>query len=290
MGGHGDGPGPGAVDSGGVYQIWRSVTGQELSPAALQEFASRSAALHLTEADEPELTAAARRVFGVSGKLLLADWREEIDEPGLAGLRAVGGEWEGDAESAALTLRTEIAQLLESALTTRDQPRPVLRRRLGLDGEQGLTLAALGAEYGVSRERIRQLQVRQLQLAARKGRSRRSRRGPVLREVLRSLADRGGQSRGAALDEIAGLVFPEAGSDLRLHAVAVLAGYPARDRAGSQTRLPLPANSGERPAGNRPCRPAPASACGGCWPQPGGRRSLPPGTVMAAASTSTPGR
>jgi hypothetical protein len=231
MGGHGDGPGPGAADSGVVYQIWRSVTGQELSPAVLQEFASRAAALHLTEVDEPELTAAARRVFGVSGKLLLADWRAEIDEPGLAGLRAVGGEWEGDAESAALTLRTEIAQLLESALTTRDQPRPVLRRRLGLDGEQGLTLAALGAEYGVSRERIRQLQVRQLQLAARKGRSRRSRRGPVLREVLRSLADRGGQSRGAALDEIAGLVFPEAGSDLRLHAVAVLAGYPPRDRA-----------------------------------------------------------
>src|SRR5207245_5862896 len=87
----------------------------------------------------------------------------------------------------------------------------------------------LGAEYGVPRERIRQLQVRQLaQLAAR---ARRSRRGAVLREVLRGLADRGGESRGAALDEIAGLVFPEAGSDLRLHTVAVLARYPAQVRA-----------------------------------------------------------
>jgi hypothetical protein len=233
MGGHGDGPWPGKADSGAVYQVWRSVTGRELPPAARQEFASRAAALHLAEVDEPELTAAARRVFGVCGKLLLADWREEIDEPGLAGLRAVSGEWEGDTHSAVLTLRTEIAHLIESALTARDQPRPVLRRRLGLDGEQGLTLAALGAEYGVSRERIRQLQVRQLrQLAVRTGWSRRaSRRGAVLREVLRGLADRGGQSRGATLDEIAGLVFPEAGSDLRLHTVAVLARYPAKDRA-----------------------------------------------------------
>lgn len=232
MGGHGDGPEPGTVASEAVYQIWRSVTGRELLPAARQEFASRAAALHLAEVDRPELTAAARRVFGVSGELLLADWREEIDEPGLAGLRAVSGEWERDTESVALTLRTEIAHLIESALTARDQPRPVLRRRLGLDGEQGLTLAALGAEYGVTRERIRQLQVRQLrQLAARTRRSRRSRRGAVLGEVIRGLADRGGDSPGAALNEIAGLVFPEAGSDLRLHTVAVLAGYPAQVRA-----------------------------------------------------------
>jgi hypothetical protein len=229
MGGHGDGPGPGTADSGVVYQVWRSVTGRELSPAAGQEFASRAAALHLAEAGEPELTAAARRVFGVSGKLLLADWREEIDEPGLAGLRAVRGEWDGDSDSAALTLRAEIAHLLESAIGPRDQGRPVLRRRLGLDGEPGLTLAAVGAEFGVTRERIRQLQVRQLQLARR--RTGRSGRGAVLREVICGLADRGGQSRGAALDEIAGLVFPESGRNLRLHVLAMLAGYPARDRA-----------------------------------------------------------
>ena len=233
MGGHEDGPWPGTVAGDAVYQIWRSVTGRELSPAAGHEFASRAAALSLAEADGPELAAAARRVFGVSGKLLLADWREEIDEPGLAGLRAVSGEWERDTESAALMLRTEIAHLLESALSVRDQRRPVLRRRLGLDGEQGLTLAALGAEYGVSRERIRQLQVRQLgQLAARARRSHRgSRRGAAVREVLRGLADRSRQSRGAALDEIAGLVFPEAGSDLRLHTLAVLARYPAQVQA-----------------------------------------------------------
>src|SRR5215471_8214881 len=143
MGGYGDSPGPGTADRGAVYQVWRSVTGRELSPAAQQEFASRAAALSLAEVDGPELTAAARRVFGACGKLLLADWREEIDEPGLAGLRAASGEWEGDTESAALTLRTEIAHLCESAITARDQPRPVLRRRLGLGGEQGLTLAAL---------------------------------------------------------------------------------------------------------------------------------------------------
>jgi hypothetical protein len=229
MGGHGDGPWPATVAGDAVYQVWRSVAGRELSPAVGKEFAAQAAALSLAEVDGPELTAAGRRAFSVSGKLLLADWREEIDEPGLAGLRAVSGEWEGDTESAALTLRTEIAHLLESAISARDQRRPVLRRRLGLDGELGLTLAALGAAYGVSWERIRQLQVRQLQqLAVRTGRSR---RGAVLREVIRGLVDRGGQSRGAALDEIAGLVFPEAGRDLRLHTLAVLARYPAQVQA-----------------------------------------------------------
>jgi hypothetical protein len=61
--------------SSAVYQIWRSVTGRELPPAARQEFASRAAALHLAEVDRPELTAAGHRVFGAFGMLLLADWR-----------------------------------------------------------------------------------------------------------------------------------------------------------------------------------------------------------------------
>lgn len=220
--------GPDMAASSAVYQIWQSVTGRELPAAALQEFASGAAALHLAEVDRPELTVAARRVFGASGMLLLADWREEIDEPGLACLRSVIGEWEGNTESAALTLRNEIAHLVESAITARDRPRPVLRRRLGLDGDERITLGTLGAEYGLSRERIRQLQVRQLQQLAR--RTGRCRRGAVLREVIRGLAERGGGSPGAALDDIAGLVFPEAGPNVRLDTVAVLAGYPARLR------------------------------------------------------------
>jgi sigma-70-like protein len=251
------------VASDAVYQIWRSVTGRELPSAAQQEFASRAAALSLAEVDRTELTAAARRVFSVSGKLLLADWRDEIDEPGLAGLLTVSGEWEGNTESAALTLRTEIAHLVESAITARDQRRPVLRRRLGLDGDQRLTLGELGAEYGLSRERIRQLQVRQLrQLARRAGRCRRS---AVLREVIRGLADRGGESPGAALDEIAALVFPEAGTDLRLHTVAVLAGYPARLRdqlaaEAAQAREQRTAARREQAALARAAKPLTAAA------------------------------
>jgi len=218
-------PGPGST----VHQIWRSVTGRELTPAARQEFASRAAALRLAEVERPELTAAAFRVFNVFGMLLLSDWREEIDEPGLAGLRAVSSEWEGNTESAALTLRTEIAQLTESAIIARDKRLPVLTRRLGLDGDKRITLAALGAEYGLSRERVRQLQVRQLQQLAR--RTGRCRRNTMLREVIRGLADRGEETSGAALDEIAGLVFPEAEPGVGLHTTAVLAGYPARARA-----------------------------------------------------------
>jgi hypothetical protein len=225
MGGHGCGLGPGPVAGDAVYQIWRSVTGRELPPDARQKFASRAAALHLAEVDRPELTAAARRVFTVLGMLLLTDWQDEVDEPGLAGLHAVIGEWEGNAESAALTLQTEIAALAEAVTTSHDK-RPVLWRRLGLAGDQRITLGALGAEYGLSRQRIHQLQERQLRKLARLAGW--PRRGAVLREVIRGLADRGEEPPGAALDEIARLVFPEAGPDLRLRAVAVLAGYPAR--------------------------------------------------------------
>jgi hypothetical protein len=139
MGGHDGDLGPGPVAGDAVYQIWRSVTGRELPPDARQKFASRAAALHLAEVDRPELAAAAQRVFTVLGMLLLTDWREEVDEPGLAGLHAVRGEWEGNTESAALTLQTEIAALAEAVITGRDK-RPVLRRRLGLAGDQRITL------------------------------------------------------------------------------------------------------------------------------------------------------
>ena len=49
--------------------------------------------------------------------------------------------------------------------------------------------------------------------------------------MIRGLADRGGDSRGAALNEIAGLVFPEAGPDVRPHTVAALTGYPVQVQA-----------------------------------------------------------
>jgi glyoxylase-like metal-dependent hydrolase (beta-lactamase superfamily II) len=53
MGGHGDGPWPATVADDAVYQVWRSVTGRELSPAAGKEFAARAAALSLAEVGGP---------------------------------------------------------------------------------------------------------------------------------------------------------------------------------------------------------------------------------------------
>jgi hypothetical protein len=109
MHGHGGDLAPDLVADDAVYEIWRSVTGRELHSDARQKFAAQVAALHLAEVDRPELVAAAQRVFTVFGVLLLTDWREEVDEPGLAGLRAVSGEWEGNTDSAVLTLQAEIA-------------------------------------------------------------------------------------------------------------------------------------------------------------------------------------
>jgi hypothetical protein len=226
VGCHADPTGPPAEAGGEVYRIWRSITARELSPGQRGEFAARATALQLVRVEGPELAAAGQRVFAVFGMLLLTDWREEIEDPGLAGLRAVTSEWPGSTEAAALTLQAEIATLVEAA-TSKRKTRPVLRRRLGLDGDHRITLAALGTEYSLSRERIRQLQERHLQrLAALAGRSRRS---AVLQEVIRGLAAREEEApAGAVLDEIAGLVFPGAAPDAGLCVLAVLAGYPAR--------------------------------------------------------------
>jgi RNA polymerase primary sigma factor len=52
----------------------------------------------------------------------------------------------------------ETSRLLESVARLPERRRRVLIRRYGLDGEKPATLADLGEELGVSRERVRQLQ------------------------------------------------------------------------------------------------------------------------------------
>ena len=71
------------------------------------------------------------------------------------------GDFVGDerADTAAEAARSiEGLRFLEALQGLPDRPRRVLVRRHGLDGREPATLAELGEELGVSRERVRQLQ------------------------------------------------------------------------------------------------------------------------------------
>jgi len=67
-------------------------------------------------------------------------------------------------------LQREIGEILDS-LTERE--RAVMRRRFGFDGEDGCPLQDIGSEFGISRERVRQIEataLRRLRAAARRRR------------------------------------------------------------------------------------------------------------------------
>jgi RNA polymerase sigma factor (sigma-70 family) len=58
-----------------------------------------------------------------------------------------------------LKARTDLAELLEAL---RERERTVLRLRFGLDGEEPMTLEAIGQRMGLTRERVRQIEVAEL--------------------------------------------------------------------------------------------------------------------------------
>ena len=74
---------------------------------------------------------------------------EELQDPGDA-----FGEVEATVASAA------IREILKSALT--DRERRVIERRFGFGDDEPQTLEEIGREFGVTRERIRQIQVKAL--------------------------------------------------------------------------------------------------------------------------------
>jgi hypothetical protein len=217
-----------------VYEIWRTVVAGQLSPARRSEFAHVADSMGLGGVDAAELVAAAYRVHASFGTLLLQDWRDEISEPGLSSLCTVAERWTGSMAAEAVTLQVEIAAMVDAVTTGKDS-RPVLRHRLGLEGDQQPTLADLTGAYRLFRERLRQLQERALRRLA--AHTRRSRRGSLTREVLRDLAVLDDVLPGVALGEIAGLVFPDAASMIGLRTLATVAGYPAAQRRDLEAQV-----------------------------------------------------
>ena len=86
-----------------------------------------------------------------------------LDQPvsGEEGARELGEfveEEEGSEMPDAVIREMEIAQLTEAMEGMADRERHVLVRRYGLDDREPATLAEVGAELGITRERVRQLQ------------------------------------------------------------------------------------------------------------------------------------
>jgi RNA polymerase primary sigma factor len=67
---------------------------------------------------------------------------------------------ESPDNATAMTARS--AELARALLTLDDRMRQVVERRFGLDGEPPQTLEELGAELGITRERVRQIETRAL--------------------------------------------------------------------------------------------------------------------------------
>jgi hypothetical protein len=226
-----------ADTAGDVYEIWRTVVAGHLSPARRSEFDQVADSTGMGGIGMAELVATGHRVQASFGMLLLQDWRDEISEPGLSNLCTVAERWTRSMAAEAVTLQVEIAAMVETVTTGKDS-RPILRSRLGLEGDQRPTLGDLTEAYGLSRERLRQLQERALRRLA--AYTARSRRGSLTREVLRDLAALDDDILpGVALHEIAGLVFPDADAMIGLRTLATVAGYPAAQRRDFEAQIKL---------------------------------------------------
>ena len=117
-------------------------------------------------ATEAEVRRALRYVPDVARLMRYARSGVSLDEPATAGEERPLRELLADA-TAEGPLRRAIRDELTSRLKLRvreldERQRDVLRKRFGLEGERPRTLRQAARELGVSRERVRQIEVRAL--------------------------------------------------------------------------------------------------------------------------------
>lgn len=153
------------------------------------------------------------------------------------------------------TLRQGFLYLLEQLPAGKQRERHILTRRLGLDGDPPQTLTDIGVGYGLTRERIRQLEARGL--TALVGRARRAapdsdaaRAGRLLAEHLTasSTSSSGPPAAAPAAHALhaADAAFPLAYPRTAARAVLVLAGMLAAERDRLTKQVLAEADARER--------------------------------------------
>ncbi|MER7579595.1 TnsA endonuclease N-terminal domain-containing protein [Kitasatospora sp. NPDC097691] len=155
----------GAVGAAEVLAEWQQLTGYALAPERQAAFLARSAVGTLAAEDPTVRRDAGRRLWRETRQLLLEDWALECRCPGAATLAP---PWSAIAErddDTALLLRELLAAAVDEIPGDRD--RRIMASRFGVGDQDARTQEQIGADHGLSRERIRQLQNRAVHAMAR---------------------------------------------------------------------------------------------------------------------------
>ncbi|WP_329491375.1 hypothetical protein OG618_33535 [Kitasatospora sp. NBC_01246] len=141
-----------------VRAEWERTIGHRLRAERRAEFVARPVVADLAVVAAPLRQAAARRLWEGEARLLLDDWLLECLCPGASRLTT---DWAPIAErdpDTVLLLR-ELAAAAAAEIPA-GRSREIVCRRLGLHDGPAESLAAVGEAFGISRERVRQLQVK----------------------------------------------------------------------------------------------------------------------------------
>jgi hypothetical protein len=210
--------------AGLVLEIWQELVGAALSPASEQRFRTHPdlAALCCYNADQ--LLVAGTELYSRTGQLLLAEWVRECAWEGGGTVTLDWAELAAGDPDAAIVARDLPAAAVASVRPERD--RMIIAQRLGLDGDAGMTLQAIGENLGLTRERVRQLQDKALDQMCRPQIPPRASHyaGRVIAEVLGQAADVGTEPA-VSLLTLAEAALPGIAAGLAVRVLARLAGH-----------------------------------------------------------------
>lgn len=190
-----------------ILGIWQEVTGNKLSERHEREFLASSPVSDLRFFSSEKLTDTGRTVYRDFRELRLSTWAAECAVPGSA-THASADDMAAMIGQVTTAIRAFITALI-TAVPDEDDRR-ILRRRLGLDGDEPETLGQVGDDLGLSRERIRQRQERAIRktTASRVRPGYRTARDHAAAQLVSLLTQADGTANLARIIAIADLGFP----------------------------------------------------------------------------------
>lgn len=212
-----------------VLQAWQTITGMVLSEDHRTEFLKRPSARALAGYDETVLREAGQQLWNRTQQLRLDAWVLECQWPGLSELTITATEVTAGHPELAVSVHELLAAVV--AETPRYRDRVVLSRRLGLTTTAPETLQTIGDDFGLTRERVRQLQQRGLsQLAHRPREVHRSREHAqtVISELLATPVTAG--DRAVLVLELIEAALPRVSYALAVELLTRLAGITKAGR------------------------------------------------------------